>query len=139
MGVKRVWLCHNPSRQSPSWSLPQSWPLLILSLRQAGGSHLLCPQRRKKTPVDTENMWTLWLMHCNKMWSLACPVQIAAGWESSGARVRHRERGCASAWVENLKPPQSLVFQPRGASRDDWKSGGRQHNGTGRDVGNRRR
>ena len=40
-------------------------------------------------------IWTQWLMHCNKIWSPACPVQIA-----SGARIWHRE-GCVSAWVEN--------------------------------------
>ena len=38
-----------------------------------------------------------------------CPVHTSAGWEPPGARVPHRERGCASAWVESPKPPQSLV------------------------------
>ena len=40
---------------------------------------------------------------------LGCPVHTLARWESSGARVRHRERGCASAWVESPKPLHSLV------------------------------
>ena len=49
---------------------------------------------------ETTN-WT-WLMHCNKIWKIACLVQPRT------STARHCERGRPSACVESPKPQQSL-------------------------------